>query len=170
MSNVTISRADRGLDSKRIEKIISSIDDRISDIKYDRQDVLEDRKKILKQQVITKHNLEPHYTAIDDINNEVKKLENQIRELKNKKEPHQIAIAKVMRGSESIYDYNSVKEGSPADEYMKGFLPNIKEIKENLTELSKSIEEKLWLAKDIDEARELHAYALKQIDTISQGL
>jgi hypothetical protein len=170
MSNVNITRFDGNLDSKRIEKILSSITDRISDIKYDRKDVLSERKKELKKQVIAQNNLEPHYAAIQGINDEVKKLEDQIRKLKNEKEPHQIAIAKVMRGSESTYDYDRVQEGSPADDYMQQHLPNVKEIKENLSKLDDEIEEKLWLAKDIDEARELHAYALKQIEEISKGL
>ncbi|PVC74967.1 hypothetical protein C2I27_03515 [Priestia megaterium] len=165
-----IIRHDSGLDSKRIEKIIETIDDRISDIKYDRRDILSDRKKELKQEVIKAHNLQQHYDAIDKIDGEISVLKEQISTLQQEQIPHKKAIAKVLRGSDDTYNYSSVSDDSPADKYIKQHLPDIKGIKESLSKLSEEIEEKLWLAKDIDEARALHSYALEQIKTISAGI
>lgn len=165
-----IIRHDSGLDSKRIEKIIETISDRIGDIKYDRKDILSDRKKQLKKAVIKQYNLQPHYAEIEKVDAEIDSLEEQIRELKQKQTPHKKAIAKVLRGSDDTYNYSSVSDDSPADKYIKQHLPDIKGIKEKLTKLSEEIEEKLWLAKDIDEARALHSYALEQIKTISAGI
>lgn len=170
MSNVNITRHDRGLDSKRIEKIIDMINGRIHDIKYDRQDVLKELKAKLKEEVIELHNLAPHYAAIKGIDNQIKKLEDQISRLKEEKNPHKIAIALVMRGSDNTYDHERIVEGSPADQYMKERIPDVEGIKEQLNELSKQIGEQLWLAKDIDEARGLYNYALQQIDSITKGL
>ncbi|MEB2277009.1 hypothetical protein LAV82_23605 [Bacillus sp. ILBB4] len=165
-----IIRHDSGLDSKRIEKIIEMISDRIGDIKYDRKDILSDRKKQLKKAVIELHNLQPHYDEIEKNNAEIKSLEEQIHALKQKQTPHKKAIAKVLRGSDDTYNYSSVSDNSPADKYIKQHLPDIKGIKESLSKLSEEIEEKLWLAKDIDEARALHSYAIEEIKTISAGI
>lgn len=165
-----IIRHDSGLDSKRIEKIIETISDRIGDIKYDRKDILSDRKKQLKKAVIKQYNLQPHFDEIEKVDAEIDSLEEQIRALKQKQTPHKKAIAKVLRGSDDTYNYSSVSDDSPADKYIKQHLPDIKGIKENLSKLIEEIEEKLWLAKDIDEARALHSYAVEQIKTISAGI
>lgn len=171
MTNINITRTDTGLDSKRIEKIISNIESRIQDIKYDRNDVLRIRRKELKEEYIKAHNLQPHFDAIKEVNDEVSVLEEQIKEIKKKADPHKAAIAELFRGDrESTYSYGDVRDGSPADEYITSNLPNLKSIKNKLEELFKEIEEKLWLAKDIVEARELHAYALKQIKVLTEGL
>jgi DNA repair exonuclease SbcCD ATPase subunit len=161
-----IIRHDRGLDSKRIEKIIEMIQGKINSIKYDSRDVLQKRKEELKQEFIAQNNLQPHYDAIEDINRQIKELQKQIDKLEKQKDPHKLAIARLMRGYEETYYYDSVEDGSPADEYIKARIPDIDGMKKQLTELSEEIEEKLWLAKDIDEARMLYDYALRQIDAI----
>lgn len=171
MSNVNITRHDRGLDYKRIEKIISMISSRISDIKYDRRDVLRERKKDLRAEYIKDNNLQPHFDAIKVVNDQVKELEEQIKELKKQADPHKAAIAELFRGDrESTYSYSEVRDESPAGEFIASKLPNIDEMKKNLDTLSDEMEEQLWLAKDIDEAVALYNNALDRIEEITKGI
>lgn len=167
---VNITRHDRGLDSKRIEKIIDMIEDRANDFIYDHRDTLSERKKELKKEIIEKYDLQKHYDSIESINGQVKELEKQIRQLEATKEPHQIEISKIMRGSEQTYDYSRIRDDSPADDYIKERIPNMDDVKKQLTLLKEDISEKLWLAKDIEEARDLHSYAINQIQTITKGI
>ena len=171
MSNINITRHDRGLDSKRIEKIIGMITSKISDIKYDRRDVLRDRKKELREEYIKEHNLQPHFDEIKKVNDKVKELEEQIEEIRKQVDPHKAAIAELFRGDrESTYLYNEVRDKSPADEYIESKLPNISEMKEQLDKLDNEMEEQLWLAKDIDEARALYNTAIDRIEEITKGI
>lgn len=163
---VQIIRHDRGLDHSRIEKILEMITSKISDIKYDRRDVLDKRKKELKEEAIKLFNLQEHYDEIKKYDDEIEKLQEQINAIKKKKEPHKVAIAKYMRGSDDTYYYDSVRDGSPVDEYISTRIPDMNTIRKNLKELEEQVEEKLWLAKDIEEAREIYYYAMKQIDEI----
>jgi signal transduction protein with GAF and PtsI domain len=165
-----IIRHDRGLDSKRIEKIIGMIVTKIGDIKYDRHDVMKERKSELKKEVIKLHSLQPNFDAISEINIEIEALEKQISELKSGKVPHQHAIAKIMRGYEETYNYSEIRDDSPADQYLKERLPDLDAIKAALTTLSDEMEEQLWLAKDIDEARGLYNHALSEIEKITKSL
>jgi|GEM_PF-5552121 len=185
-----IIRHDRGLDAKRIEKLIDMIEGKINDILYDRRDVLAQRKEELKQEFIVQNNLQPHFNAIKDIDQQIRELEKQIRHLENQKEPHKIAISKLFRGCEDtfqyqrisegspadeyiksrIFQYQRISEGSPADEYIKSRILNIDEIKNELKQLKEEMEEKLWLAKDIDEARSLYYYATSRIQELTGGI
>ena len=165
-----IIRHDRGLDAKRIEKLIDMIEGKINDILYDRRDVLAQRKEELKQEFIVQNNLQPHFNAIKDIDQQIRELEKQIRHLENQKEPHKIAISKLFRGCEDTFQYQRISEGSPADEYIKSRILNIDEIKNELKQLKEEMEEKLWLAKDIDEARSLYYYATSRIQELTGGI
>lgn len=167
MSNINITRHDRGLDSKRIEKIIEMITEKIHDIKYDRRDVLRERRKALKEEFINLNKLGVHFNEITKVNEKVKVLEGQIKELKKTADPHKIAIAKFLRGSDETYNYTEVRDGSPADEYINERIPDIEGMKEKLDVLKNEMEESLWLAKDIEEARALYNHAIVQIEAIT---
>lgn len=170
MTNVNITRHDRGLDAKRIEKIVGMIHEKISDIKYDNRDVLRNRRKELKADFIKVSYLQPEFDAIQTIQLNIDKLEEQIKALKEQQKPHKQKIAEQMKGNNDTYSYAEVRDDSPADKYIEERLPDMETIKTKLTELDKEMEEQLWLAKDIEEARDLYNLAMSRIEEISNGL
>lgn len=168
--NVNIIRHDRGLDSKRIENIIKMITDAVNDIKYDRRDILKDKKKELKAKYIEDHDLQKEFDAIAHYDKVIEELEQKINEAKDLQRPHKLAISRHTRAEEETYMYQDVRNGSKIQAYYDEHLPNIDDIKGNLDQILAESTNELWLAEDIGQAKQIYQRAIEYINHITEPI
>lgn len=144
-----IIRNDRGLDFKRIEKLIANFHDKTNKIirgfKNGREQAIKDREKGSYEHFGLSESLE-----------RIKEIDDQIKNLKQSKEIHENKIRDFTQGSENRYgSYDNIREGSPIHKYINDVDVDFKEKETELKKLNDSIFEQLWKAKDIEAAVEI---------------
>lgn len=167
---VNINRKDRGLDFKRIEKIIEIFrnknDKRINSLERDKSEAAESYKKEAYQEFGVNESFE----EIQGIKEKIKDLRNQISDLEEQMQPHKDRIRDYTQTSESRYgSYDDVRKGSLIYEYIHAKVEDQQEKKTALIQLNRDIEEKLWFAKDIEEAIAIYEGFIQESNRIALG-
>ncbi|MED1125176.1 hypothetical protein [Bacillus atrophaeus] len=167
---VHINRKDRGLDFKRIEKIIEIFRDKNNKLI---RSLERDKNKVAKEyqeEAYGKFGLSESFEAINAIKEKIKALRSQIDDLEDQMKPHKDRIRDYTQGSESRWgSYDEVREGSPIYEYIHEKAGDQQEKKSALIRLDNEIEEKLWLAKDIEEAIAIYEGFCQVANSIMAG-
>ncbi len=155
-----ITRYDRGLDFKRIEKIASMMsnvaNDSIRALNNRKDEYIKNRKEVAFKEL----GLLNHIEAIDNIDKKIKELEKE-------KSIHVEKIKEFTKTKNQYYnDYAHVEKDSKVYEFINKESDDFDNISNSIKELKSKIENKLWLAKDIDEAIVLYDSFLQYLEGI----
>jgi dynactin complex subunit len=160
---VTITRKDRGLDFRRIEKIIEMFqkkcNDEICSLERQFDKVLKEREK----EAFEHFGLNKEVEAI-------KAIDEEIRALEKKKRAHEKKIREYTQSENNSYgDYMYIRSGSIMYDYIHEGDNDYEDKKSTLKQLREEISEKLWLAKDIDEAVTIYEGYMQQLNNVVKG-
>lgn len=147
-----IVRNDTGLDFKRIEQIIKLFQDKANKL---RRTVSSEKAKKLKEREKESFS---HFGLIGDLE-AIKEIDIKIENLKNERRLFESKVRDYTQGTEENNRYNSydtIREKSPIHEYINQETSEYEEREKCLSSLSESIEEELWLAKNISQAVEIY--------------
>lgn len=148
---MTIIRNDRGLDFKRIEKLISNFHKKSSSI-------IQGYRKEKERAIKAKETKAFEHFGLTIVIEDIGKINTQIKELEEKRREHESKIRDYTQGIDKDRRYNSydtIREGSPIHQYINDVEINYQENEVRLKQIDESLEEQLWVAPDIDIAYEI---------------
>ncbi|GMX64575.1 hypothetical protein Elgi_38440 [Paenibacillus elgii] len=145
---MNIIRNDRGLDFKRIEKLIEMFCNKtnktIREFKKEREIAVKEREK----NAYAHFGLQEHKTEIERINSEIEAL-------KKKREEHESRIRDYTQGTNRYNSYDRIHEGSPIHIYINDVDIDFTDKEHKLKDLNETLADQLWLSPDIEVALEI---------------
>lgn len=166
---VQINRKDRGLDFKRIEKIVEIFEEELSKNLRNLQKEKDESFEHLKEKSFEEFGINSDFQEIENINAQIKKLKVKIEKLEEQKEPYKKRIRDFTQGEKDRWgSYYDIRKGSPIHDYItKNMTAENKS--EALNQLKQDKQQEIWFARDIEHATDIYNGFVQQMNKILSG-
>ncbi len=161
-STIKIIRNDRGLDFRRIEQFINMFRQKINSASSKLDKELATNKKTLMAEAYEHFGITAEVEAI-------KVIDVQIEALQEQREVHENKVRDFTQGTDSSNRYNTydnIRENSPIHAFIDKGAAELEARKTAMRQLSVSLQDNIWFARDIDEAIHIYKSFTKELESI----